>query len=490
MNDHTSIGHSSGADLTVPLLAHLDAQARMFWQRGSVFSQAQVLGGIQALAAQFPATPPAAGQPSSLQSAQQWVNLCLGRRVFMLAFCAALQRGCTNVLAADPSVGTLQRLRRQRPNLRVFSDDATRADVDLLIDDGLRQAAAPSLANIGIASGLVAALPFTSGSTGEPQAHPKRFGAMRLTADATERRLFPDWPRYSVLATVPSQHMYGLETTLMLALGGRALVACEHPLLPADIVRVLAALPRPRVLVTTPVHLRALVRVGEALPAADRVLSATAPLATELAAQAESRFACEVHEIYGCTEAGSLATRRTVAGDLWQLLDGYSIQPGEASGADMSALVRGSQLLAPVLLPDRIACTGSTQFRLLGRHEDVVNVAGKRASLAHLNQLLLQVDGVLDGVIYAPPSVDEPHAADESARLQGLVVTNGRTERDVLRSLAGVMDAVFLPRPLRVVAAIPRNATGKVTRETIEALAVRAVATKPGHTDPSDDGAS
>ena len=102
MATRTSVGKGHRS---VPLLAHLEPQAAMFWQRGSVFSQAQVLGRIHALAAAFPA----AGRPSSLHSAPQWVNLCLGRHAFMLTFCAALQRGCTNVLAADPSAGTLQR---------------------------------------------------------------------------------------------------------------------------------------------------------------------------------------------------------------------------------------------------------------------------------------------------------------------------------------------------------------------------------------------
>ena len=478
-------------DHPVPLLADPAPQAAMFWHRGSTFSQAQVLGRIRALVAAFPAVGlapfPAVGPwpfPAvGLAPNQQWVNLCLSRHAFMLTFCAALQHGYTNVLAADPSASTLQRLRRQHPNLRALSDDAARQDVDLLITEALWQSAQPSVANNEISAALVAALPFTSGSTGEPQAHPKRFGAMRLTADATERRLLSGWPRYSVLATVPSQHMYGLETTLMLALGGRALVACEHPLLPADIARALAALPRPRVLVTTPVHLRALTRSRDALPSADRVLSATAPLATELAAQAELRFGCEVHEIYGCTEAGSLATRRTVEGDVWQLLDGYQMHALDTSNSMLSAQVTGPQLLAPVVLPDRIECRDSERFRLLGRHEDVVNVAGKRASLAHLNQLLLQVEGVLDGLIYVPSD-----AVDESARLRGLVVTNGRTERDVLRSLARVMDAVFLPRPLRVVSAIPRNATGKVTRAVIEALAQRRASTKAGRADPNEEG--
>ena len=85
---------TSTGDRALPLLARLDPQAPMFWQRGRVFTQAQVLGRVRALAAALSAAIPAADQPSSQPFAQQWVNLCLGRHAFMLAFCAALQRGC------------------------------------------------------------------------------------------------------------------------------------------------------------------------------------------------------------------------------------------------------------------------------------------------------------------------------------------------------------------------------------------------------------
>jgi acyl-CoA synthetase (AMP-forming)/AMP-acid ligase II len=507
MSDPSSSTGAPGPSERVPLFARPDLEAPMLWRRGETLSQADVLAAIDAQRAQLPA---AAGDAPSPAGDQPWLNLCLGRQAFMTGFCAVLVNGGTNVLASDPASGTVARLRATLPGLRVLGDDGARTDVRtdvdvLLAATGVANtriegpAHAPDVPDVPAAH--VAALPFTSGSTGDPVAHPKRFGATRLTALATEARLFPEWARYSVLATVPSQHMYGLETTLMLALCGRALVACEHPLLPADILATLAQLPRPRVLVTTPVHLRALLRMTEgwarhvaagaargmrALPAVDRVISATAPLAHELAAQVERRLGCEVHEIYGCTEAGSLATRRTIDGDTWTLLDGYTLAP-DGDLALQAAAVSGAQLAAPVTLPDRIACIDATRFRLLGRRDDMVNIGGKRASLSRLNQLLLQVEGVLDGWIHLP--LDAGDDASTRARLQGLVVTDGRDERTVLRALATQMDAVFLPRPLRRVARIPRNATGKVTRAALDALLRGAPGDAPAVDGSADDSA-
>jgi len=40
-----------------------------------------------------------------------------------------------------------------------------------------------------------------------------------------------------------------------------------------------------------------------------------------------------------------------------------------------------------------------------------------------------------------------------------------------MRELRQRVDPVFLPRPLRLVAQIPRNSTGKLRRDTLEVLA-------------------
>ena len=118
----------------------------------------------------------------------------------------------------------------------------------------------------------------------------------------------------TLVATVPSQHMYGFESTVLLALLGGAAFDTGRPFYPADIAAALARVPRPRMLVTTPFHLKTLLDSGVTLPPIDLVLCATAPLSPQLAARAEAALAAPLVEIYGCTEAGQVATRRTTAG--------------------------------------------------------------------------------------------------------------------------------------------------------------------------------
>ena len=115
----------------------------------------------------------------------------------------------------------------------------------------------------------VMAVAFTSGSTGTSQPHPKRWGELVASARLAERRFqFAAAGQPTVIATVPPQHMYGLETTIMLPLATGLTVHASQPFFPQDIGAALASVPPPRVLVTTPAHLRVCVKAELPLAAA------------------------------------------------------------------------------------------------------------------------------------------------------------------------------------------------------------------------------
>jgi len=250
--------------------------------------------------------------------------------------------------------------------------------------------------------------------------------------------------------------MYGLETSIMAPLVSGASVHGGRPFFPDDVRAALDAVPPPRVLVTTPVHLQACVQAGLHWPRPAFLISATAPLPPTLAAQAEAIFVAPMLEIYGCTEAGSIASRRTLDGDRWRLYDGFQLRDGCLSGA---------HLPQPVALNDVIEEYSEMEFRLLGRQEDLVNIAGKRTSLGYLNHQLNEIEGVTEGVFVMP---DE--AGTEVQRLLAVVVAPDLSEARILAALAERLDPAFLPRPLVKVAALPRNDTGKVTRAALLAL--------------------
>jgi acyl-CoA synthetase (AMP-forming)/AMP-acid ligase II len=316
---------------------------------------------------------------------------------------------------------------------------------------------------------------FTSGSTGRPRPHARSWGELVTSALAEGSRLnISCLGPATLLGTVPHQHSYGLESLVMLALQHGLALHAERLFYPADIRAQIAATPRPRMLVTTPVHLRVLLAESETPAPVDLVLCATAPLAPQLARDAEARFAVSLFEIYGCSEAGQIAARRTAITEEWRCLDGITLRQ-DATGTWAS----GEPIAAETLLPDVIELRDPERFLLHGRIADLVDVAGKRTSLAHLNYHLNAIDGVQDGAFAISDATEQTTVS----RLAAFVVAPGRGANDILAELRRRIDVAFLPRPLCLVPALPRNALGKLPLEEIRRLIATArtqsVATAP-----------
>jgi acyl-coenzyme A synthetase/AMP-(fatty) acid ligase len=210
--------------------------------------------------------------------------------------------------------------------------------------------------------------------------------------------------------------------------------------------------------------LRALLSSGVVLPPADLVLASTAPLSQQLAAETERRFDTRLLEIYGSTETGQIAIRRPTHTAEWRLWPGVSLEvAGEATWA------RGGHIERPTRLQDLLEKTGADRFLLHGRVADLVNIAGKRSSLAYLNHQLNSIPGVIDGAFF---HVDDSRASHAGvARVAACVVAPDLDAARVVQELRQRIDPVFLPRPLLFVARLPRNTTGKLPQQALRSLA-------------------
>jgi len=302
---------------------------------------------------------------------------------------------------------------------------------------------------------------FTSGSTGTPVAHGKTWGRLVLNGRAEAERLGLLRQGHSIVGTVPAQHSYGFESTVLLALHGNSPFWSGKPFFPQDIVAALNAVPAPRLLVTTPFHLGALLAAGLELPAIDQLLSATAPLSAQLAAEAESRCRAPLYEIYGSTESGQLASRQTTASQVWTLLPGVML---EQQGEDTIAC--GGHVEGRVPLSDIIEILDAQRFLLHGRHADLINIAGKRTSLAYLNHQIAAIPGVVDAAFFLP----DEESPDGITRLCAFVVAPDLNSRRLQAELRQRIDPIFLPRPLVFMDKLPRNTTGKLPRNQLQQL--------------------
>jgi acyl-coenzyme A synthetase/AMP-(fatty) acid ligase len=468
---------------TLPLLAPRDPASTFAWRGGEAISTARFVADVAAQAAQLPPRGAA-------------VNLCVDRYRFAVALAAALQRGHMSLLPPNALPDTLARLQAAHVGAYAIVDSADAVPPGLttpmVVDPGRADDLHP--APVPIATALPAACLLTSGSTGDPTPHVKTWAtlwanmtgaAQRLTQALGLQRL----DGVTFVATVPPQHSYGLESSVLPALLAGAAFDAGRPFYPADIADALARVPRPRALVTTPFHLKTLVSAGLALPATDLVLCATAPLSPQLAAQAESAFGGILIEIYGCTEAGQVATRRTVQTDVWHTFGGLRVRHGheethgrcEVSSSPSGGLTRsgrcggtlievciveGGHVNAPTPLADVLQIDDPTHFRLLGRSADLIHVAGKRSSLAHLNHHLNSITGVQDGAFWLPDDV-----IDGVARPVAFVVAPGLDAPRIQEALRSRIEAVFLPRRVVMLDTLPREATGKLTAGALRRLA-------------------
>lgn len=424
----------------------------LFRMRGRAVTVQHFLADVAALATRLPERGFA-------------INVCRHRYEFLVAFAAALTRGQVTLLSSDHSAHRLGVLAATHaPAYSIGDADAPLADiphVPMRLDAALT-ASGPVAAPL-IPGQQTAAIVFTSGSTGLPVANVKPWAALVACSRAAADRFgMYGGTSWAIVGMVPPQHMYGFETTVLLPLHGNASSFAGSTFFPEDVIQALAAVPGPRLLVTTPRQIRALLAAGRPLPPVERVISATAPLAVDLAREAETTWRAEVMEIFGATEVGSIASRRTVEGERWTAYRSVRIQPA----GDDAALVEVEHLPHMVPLADRVEVVGEDGFRLLGRKADIVKLAGKRASLAGLDAILAGLDGVEDGAFFDPGDLD----SNPRARLVAFVVAPQRTTQSIVADLRARVEPAFLPRRMLKVAGLPRNEVGKIPRAALETL--------------------
>ena len=394
------------------------------------------------------------------------LNACRDRYHFAVGFAAGLVSGKVSLLPPTHTPEVVRQLAGFAPDVACLTDEP---DCAIALPRIIYpHAVTPEAANATVPeidAGRLAAIVFTSGSTGTPVPHRKSFGRLIECVRAEADLLgLPRDRSCAILATVPPQHMYGFESSVLVALANAHALCAERPFYPADIAAALAALPRPRILVSTPVHLRALLASQIVLPATDLILSATAPLAKELACEAEQRCRGPLLEIYGATETGQIAVRRTTETPEWRLWPGVTL-----SGEGDTVWARGGHIEQPTRMSDVLEPIVPGRFLLHGRVSDLVNIAGKRSSLTYLNHQLNSIPGVVDGAFFHAEETRASHTG--VARLAACVVAPELDAARVLDALRQRIDPAFLPRPLLLVARLPRNSTGKLPQEALRRLA-------------------
>jgi len=397
---------------------------------------------------------------SRLPARSHVINHCTNRYHFIVSLAAAMLKRQISLFPATKMPQVISSLVSQYPDIYCLSDQEEKLpgmdevkfpdQSEITEDEGL-------IAHLTFPADQIIAVAFTSGSTGEPKPYLKTWGGYISEAMGAGKalQLDADDPGCMV-ATVPPQHMYGFIASVILPLRYRYVINSAQPFFPEDIKSTAENCKLPVLLVTTPIHLRACVIENTKINNLKIVLSSTAPLESSLSDQAEKLFETRVQEFYGSTETGAMAIRRQAENDVWKTFDGVTVKLTDEGFAVYSDYFTKS----PMILMDNVEVHNDREFVLYGRNTDLVKIAGKRALLSDLNHSLLAIDGVKDGTFFMP----DTHPANRETRLTAFVVAPGLSKDELLNQLRKNIDSVFLPRPLKFVDALPRNATGKLPR--------------------------
>ena len=449
----------------LPLFVHARPDSIVAYRDGRPISARRFLHDARELAQRLP-------------SGRHVLNLCADRYRFTVGLAASLLSGKCSLLPPTHTPEVIRQLNSFAPDAFCLTDDADcTLELPLLFyregDADPAPAPAADWSVPQIDGAQLAAYIFTSGSTGSPVPHRKTWGRLVQCVRIEAARLPAiDRSGNAILGTVPPQHMYGFESTVLLPLQSGSALCAGRPFFPADIAAGLQQLPRPRILITTPVHLRSLLTAEIVLPSLDLIVSATAMLPANLAREVERRYGAPLLEIYGSTETGQIAARRTALEHEWRLWNGVRLELIEER-----CWAQGGHVEQATALADVLELRGGERFVLHGRTADMVNIAGKRSSIAYLNHQLNGIPGVIDGAYFVRDDGETSLAG--ITRLAALVVAPSLSAGAIVQQLRERIDPVFLPRPLLLVEALPRNETGKLPQHTLRALVAQAAVRTP-----------
>jgi len=443
---------------TIALLSHSTPSAVIAYRAGAPVTAQRFLSDARHVA-------------RSLPTGNHVLNVCTDRYRFTVGLAACLITGRVSLLPSNHTPEVIGQLASFAPDAFCLTDDP-RCEIGLPRVQYPEELPAADFAwavpRIPVMQ--LAAIVFTSGSTGTPLPYKKTWGRLaRCVRDGAPRLGLLDGRSHALIGTVPAQHMYGFESTVLLALVSGNAFGAERPFYPADIATAMAAVPQPRALITTPVHLRTLLASEVDLPPVDLIVSATAPLSQDLARDVEAKFHATLLEIYGSTETGQIAMRRTAKSSAWRLWPDVRLNI-----EDDQVFAYGGHVEQLTAMQDVIELTGDDEFLLHGRTADLVNVAGKRSSFGYLNAQLNAIPGVTDGVFFLR---DGATGSTGVARLGAVVVAPTLSVAALTEHLRQRIDPVFLPRPLIIVDRLPRNATGKLPQQELQHLAKRHLQT-------------
>lgn len=317
---------------------------------------------------------------------------------------------------------------------------------------------------------------FTSGSSGDACAIPKRLVQLAREVDALEDTFGPQLGDARVHATVSHQHIYGLLFRVLWPLAAGREICARRVLFHED---MFAALQRePGILVSSPAHLK---RLPDGLDWAalrgcvQAVFSSGGALPMDAARDALTRLGTAPIEIYGSSETGGIAWRQhggaaDPSAGIWTALPQVRWRVMDDRLQVCSPHLPDSAWHATEDRAQAVDCG----FELLGRADRIVKIEERRVSLSALERGLRETGWLQDARVLALDGARSMLGAVAVPTASGadLLLRAGKTGfcRALRQALSAAHDPVVLPRRWRFVEVLPVNLQGKVIERDLRAL--------------------
>ena len=307
---------------------------------------------------------------------------------------------------------------------------------------------------------------FTGGSTGAPRMWTKTVRNLLYETISIVTN-YDVTPEDRLVATVSSNHIYGLLYAVLTPLVAAAAVAAQTPSFPAEIETVVRDA-NASILISVPTHYRALNGHPFAPHSLRLAFSSAGMLAAEDAAAFSAQTGVSIAEIYGSTETGGIAARVRAAGQ-----SDYRPYAGIDIKIEAERLKVRSDYLSPELALDEggyfmtgdcARATVGNRFELLGRADGIIKVGGRRVDLEAVRQSLKRQPGITDAL-----AISLPVGGGRENQVVAVVEVHPATV-DLASLRLDELETCARPRCIKVVEKIPVTAADKYDRKTIEAL--------------------
>jgi len=304
---------------------------------------------------------------------------------------------------------------------------------------------------------------FTSGSTGFPIGAFKSLTNIESEVEVLSNLVSSVQKINKIIVTVPFIHIYGILAGLLLPMKLHNIkLVVKEDFLPYEILE--ESKEEGSLVITTPVFIKALAKLSENSDLSKALfISSTGPLQANDVNDFEQKYKTKLMQLFGSTETGGIAYKFSST-DIWRPLEGVDIKTVDDKLSVTSPFIsqyildNGIKKLKQPFITEDIVEISDKGFRLLGRSNKIIKIAGKRISAIAIENLLESIDGVERAVVELVYKKELLRSEQILITLQTKIKIDKKTIKEKINECYGVLT---IPFKIVLVDEIKLSAMGK-----------------------------